>query len=111
MLATVLPKDAIKADGYLSRLQQFWLDAVAPLAAILEGAENGELTPEQAYSAAHASSPLLDGECEQSYGAGKAQKDFTEREPRLEIYGGGGERFPEGSSDAIWRGIHKESHG
>ena len=36
----------------VSRLQQFWLDAVAPLAAILEGAEVGELTPEHAYSAA-----------------------------------------------------------
>ena len=30
VLKAVLPKDAIKADGYLSRLQQFWLDAVAP---------------------------------------------------------------------------------
>ena len=41
VLKAVLPKDAIKADGYLSRLQQFWLDAVAPLAAILESAEAG----------------------------------------------------------------------
>ena len=30
VLKAVLPKDAIKADGYLSHLQQFWLDAVAP---------------------------------------------------------------------------------
>jgi len=44
----VLPTDAIKADGYLSRLQQFWLDAVAPLAAILESAVAGELMPEKA---------------------------------------------------------------
>ena len=51
MLATVLPKDAIKADGYLSRLQQFWLDKVAPLTAILEGSEAGELMAEQAYAA------------------------------------------------------------
>ena len=59
MLTTILPKDAIKADGYLSRLQQLWLDAVAPLAAILEGAEAGELTPEQAYSAAQAAMVLM----------------------------------------------------
>ena len=59
MLTTILPKDAIKADGYLSRLQQFWLDAVAPLAAILEGAEAGELTPEHAYSATQAALVLM----------------------------------------------------
>ena len=34
MLKAVLPKDAIKADGYLLRLQKFCLDAVAPLAAL-----------------------------------------------------------------------------
>ena len=59
MLTTILPKDAIKADGYLSRLQQFWLDAIAPLAAILEGAEAGEMTPEHAYSAAQAALVLM----------------------------------------------------
>ena len=52
VLKAVLPKDAIKADEYLSRLQQFWLDAVAPLAALLESAEAGELTPEKVVSAA-----------------------------------------------------------
>ena len=59
MLATVLPKDTIKADGYLSRLQQFWLDAVAPLTAILEGLNAGELTPEQVYAAAQSALCLL----------------------------------------------------
>ena len=59
MLATVLPKDAIKADGYLSRLQQFWLDAVAPLTAILEGSETGDLTAKQAYAAALSALSLL----------------------------------------------------
>ena len=51
VLKAVLPRDAIKADGYLSRLQQFWLDTVAPLAAILESAEAGDLTPEKAVTA------------------------------------------------------------
>ena len=59
MLVTVLPKDAIMADGYLSRLQQFWLDAVVPLTAILEGSDAGELTPEQAYAAAQSALCLL----------------------------------------------------
>lgn len=37
-------------DGYLLCLQQFWLDAVAPLAALLESTEAGESTPEKAVS-------------------------------------------------------------
>lgn len=44
VLKTTLPKEAIKANSYLSRLQQFWLDAVAPIAAVMENAEMGELT-------------------------------------------------------------------
>ena len=83
MLATVLPKDAIKADGYLSRLQQFWLDAVAPLTAILEGSEAGELTAEQAYGAAQSALCLL-GNANNHM----AQENSHECQPRLEIYGG-----------------------
>ena len=59
MLATVLLKDVIKADGYLSCLQQFWLDTVAPLTAILESSEAGELMAEQAYAAAQSALCLL----------------------------------------------------
>ena len=59
MLATVLPKDAIKANGYLLCLQQFWLDAVAPLTAIVEGSDAGKLTPKQAYAAAQSALWLL----------------------------------------------------
>ena len=52
VMKAVLPKGTIKADGYLSRLQQlFWLDAVAPLTAVLESAEAGDLMPEKAVSA------------------------------------------------------------
>ena len=40
-----------KGGWVLSRLQQFWLDAVAPLAALLESAEAGDLMPEKAVSA------------------------------------------------------------
>ena len=31
VMQSIIPNNAIKADGYLSRLQQFWLDAVTPL--------------------------------------------------------------------------------
>ena len=59
MLTAILPKDAIKVDGYLSCLQPFWLDAVAPLAAILKGSEAEELTPEHAYLVAQAALVLM----------------------------------------------------
>ena len=51
VLKAVLSRDAIKADGYLSCLQQFWLDTVAPLVAILESTEAENLTPEKAVTA------------------------------------------------------------
>ena len=59
MLATVMSKDTINADSYLSRLQQFWLDVVAPLTAIFEGSNAGKLMPEQAYAAAQSALCLL----------------------------------------------------
>ena len=31
VMQSIIPNDTTKADGYLSRLQQFWLDAVTPL--------------------------------------------------------------------------------
>ena len=31
VIQAIVPSDAKKADGYLSRLQQFWLDVTAPL--------------------------------------------------------------------------------
>ena len=41
----------IEAGNYLSHLQPFWLDAIAPLTAILEDVEAGELIPEHVYAA------------------------------------------------------------
>ena len=38
-------------DGYLSCLQQFWLDMVTPLVALLETAEGGELKSEDTVAA------------------------------------------------------------
>ena len=105
MLATVLPKDVIKADSYLSRLQQFWLGAVAPLTAILEGSEAGKLMAKQAHAAAQSALCLLDNADDHM-----TQEDSIECQPRLEIYSGGGKCFPAGSANAIWRGIHKERH-
>ena len=59
MLTMIFLRDVIKTDGYLSHLQQFWLDTIAPLAAILEGGEAEKLMPEHAYSEAQSAIVLL----------------------------------------------------
>ena len=59
VIQAIVPNEATKADGYLSRLQQFWLDATAPLTAIIETAEEGKLTPELAVSAAQTAFVLM----------------------------------------------------
>ena len=59
VIQTIAPNEATKADGYLSHLQQFWLDATAPLTAIIETAEEGKLTPELAVSAAQTALVLM----------------------------------------------------
>jgi len=74
--------DAIKADGYLSRLQQFWLDAISPLVAILECAEAGDLTPEKAVSSVQVALCLM-GNAHQHM----AQEIAVETESLLKIHG------------------------
>ena len=51
VIKAIVPNEVTKADGYLSHLQQFWLDATAPLTTIIETAEEGKLTPDVAVSA------------------------------------------------------------
>ena len=84
VLKAVLPRDAIKADGYLSRLQQFWLDAVAPLAALLESAEAGELTPEKAVSAAQTALYLM-GNVHQQTAQERRKKLILKLNPSLKF--------------------------
>ena len=52
VIQAIVPNEAIKADRYLSHLQQFWLDATALLTAIIEIVKEGKLTPDMAVSAA-----------------------------------------------------------
>ena len=82
VLKAVLTKDAIKADGYLSRLHQLWLDAVAPLTAALESVEEGDLTPEKAVRAAQTALYLMGNAHQQM-----AQENDFKVEPILEVYG------------------------
>jgi len=84
VMKAVLPTDAIKADGYLSRLQQFWLDAVAPLAAILESAEAGELTNEKAVASAQAALYLM-GNAHQQTAQERCKKLLLRLNPSLKF--------------------------
>ena len=84
VLKAVLPRDAIKVDGYLSRLQQFWLDAVAPLAALLESAEVGKLTPEKAVSAAQTALYLM-GNVHQQTAQERQKKLILKLNPSLKF--------------------------
>ena len=59
VIQAIVPNEATKADGYLLRLQQFWLDMTVLLTAIIETAEEGKLTPELAVSAAQTALVLM----------------------------------------------------
>ena len=59
VIQAIVPNEVTKADSYLLRPQQFWLDATAPLTAIIETAEEGKLTPELAVSATQTALVLM----------------------------------------------------
>jgi len=82
VLKAVLLSDAIKADGYLSWLQQFCLDAVSPLTTILECTEAGDLTPEKVVSSVQVALCLM-GSTHQYM----AQEIAVETESLLKIHG------------------------
>jgi hypothetical protein len=52
-------KTTLQVDGYLLRLQQFWLDAVAPLNSVLEHGETSKLTPKYAVSTVQSALVLM----------------------------------------------------
>ena len=52
VIPTIVPNEATKADGHMSCLQQFWLDVIALLIAIIETVKEDKLTTEMAVSAA-----------------------------------------------------------
>ena len=92
MLKSTLPKEAIKADGYLSRLQQFWLDAVAPLVAVMEGAEAGELSVEGAVTAVQSALVLM-GNAHQKMVQERRKKVLMQLNPALKSLAEGENAF------------------
>ena len=85
VLKTVLPKDTIKADGYLSHLHQFWLDAIAPLAAIIESAEGGGFDTREGGGSC-SDSVVFDGQRSPANGAREVQGSDFKVEPILEVF-------------------------
>ena len=75
VVKAVLPKDAIKADGYLSHLQQFWLDVVAPLWLCWKALGRGFDARKGGFS--HPDCLVLNGEC--------ALADGTEMEKEADL--------------------------
>ena len=92
VLKAVLPKDTIKVDGYLSRLQQFWLDAVALPAAVLESVEAGELTPEKAVAATQTAIYLM-GNVHQQMAQERRKKLILKLNPSLKFMAEDGKSF------------------
>lgn len=82
VLKTTLPKEAIKADGYLSRLHQFWLDAVAPLTAMIESADAGKLTVAEAVTAVQSALVLM-GNAHQKMAQERRKKVLLQLNPVL----------------------------
>ena len=82
VLKSTLPKEAIKADGYLSRLQQLWLDAVAPLTAVIENAEAGELSVDGAVAAVQSALVLM-GNAHQKMAQERRKKILLQLNPAL----------------------------
>ena len=80
----VLKAVLTKEDGYLSRLHQLWLDAVAPLTAALESAEEGDLTPEKAVRAAQTALYLM-GNAHQQKAQERCKKMILKLNPSLKF--------------------------
>ena len=60
VLKSMLPKEAIKANGYLSRLSQFWLNGVTPQGWRFETAEVEELSVDSVIEAVQSALVLMD---------------------------------------------------
>ena len=80
VLKTTLLKEAIKADGYLSRLHQFWLNAVVLLASLIESADVGDLTVGGAVAVVQ-SALLLMGKVHQSMEQKRRKKLLLQLNP------------------------------
>ena len=87
VLKAVLPKDAIKADGYLSRLQQFWLDAVAPLAAFTVRERRSRGIDARKGGFSHPDCPIFDGECTSANGTGAEEEADSKTKSFIEVHG------------------------
>ena len=83
----VLLKDAIKADGYLLHLQQFWLDSGSPSDSVRERGDRGIDARKGGFSSPD--SPVFHGKCTPADSSGEVKEADTEAEPLSKVYDGG----------------------
>ena len=82
----------MKADRHLSPIQQFWLGAVALLAAILESKEAGDLIPEKAVPATQTALYLM-GNAHQHTSQERQQKLVLKMKPFLRFMAADNKNF------------------
>ena len=58
-IASTIPKDVTRADSTAERIQRYWLDAAAPLAAIIEKTDAGEINQDEAIQGIRAALVLM----------------------------------------------------
>ena len=99
----IIPNDAIKVGGYLSRLQQFWLDMVTPLTALLETAEGEELKTENAIAAVQSALYFM-GNAHQHMNQERRKKVLMNLNPALKSMANDEKIFKAAcSTHAVWR--------
>ena len=59
VIATSIPKDVVKADSTAERIQKYWLDAAAPLTAVVEKSDAGEIDQTEAIQGIRAALVLM----------------------------------------------------
>lgn len=94
-------------DGYLLRLQQFWLDAVATLTALLESTETGESTPEKVLSATRTALYLM-GNAYQQMSQERWKKLIRKLNPLMKFTAEDSKSFVSFDLNIIWEGKGNE---
>ena len=58
-IASTIPNDITRADSTVERIQRYWLDAAAPLAAIIEKTDTGEIDQDEVIQGIRAALVLM----------------------------------------------------
>ena len=82
VVASTLPKDTIKADNKAKRLHTFWLDAVAPIVAVVQDIEDGKVETTEIVKALQTALLFL-GNASQHHAVQRRQAILQQLNPQL----------------------------